>query len=478
MLPDDPPLLVKALVTFALMGSAIWTVWSWQKKKSPRPAATPPPLPPEIPTDPEAARLSPEERARLHRDVDALLGDRKNDKAFMAALNEELERLRLLGEDGSELEHMLMGYVLGMVEFPRLCSALYRARPVLLARPGDEKKVPLAVDRPDGHPYLALFTEADKAEKAFAEFPEYTRMGEMKTPDIMEIFKIVPEDSGFIINPFDPVLTVTFTPPMRASFIAAMALIDRKDETPPQPPEHDLRPIRLAVGPSPWAWRDRSHVMGGQKYRFRGLEADEELAGITKVLNENDEVILLLDFYHYARFLDDGRVLLWWEDARSETKTLCFAAFRFRDLPAIPDPMDAARRMRAEKRDSSGLPGAVEWKVACLREAGDHEIDSPEEWRDFEETLALAAHARSEGYPGMHRALFVFDWKDRRLTVLPQDWFNEGNYDFDYQGITRIARTESGEFIGEGVRLGTFVLDESGRRIGRWISENPFHMIS
>lgn len=31
--------------------------------------------------------------------------------------------------------------------------------------------------------------------------------------------------------------------------------------------------------------------------------------------------------------------------------------------------------------------------------------------------------------------------------------------------------------IGEGIRLGTFELDDSGRQVKRWLNENPFHMI-
>jgi len=239
-----------------------------------------------------------------------------------------------------------------------------------------------------------------------------------------------------------------------------------------------LQPIRLSVGPSPWAWRDRSHVMGESRYRFRDLGEEGDLSGVTTVLNEQDQVILLLDFNLYARFLDDGRVLLWWEDGDKDQKEIAFASFAFSSLKPIEDPVDSATRMRTEKAKIAGLDGIAIHRFHCFLGAGSHSVSAPTEWKDFEETLVLADHAPgSNGYDVMHRALFVFDWITSRVTVIPQDWFNNGKYDFGYQWVARIARTKSGRLIGEGIRLGTFELDDSGREVKRWLSQNPFHMI-
>lgn len=240
----------------------------------------------------------------------------------------------------------------------------------------------------------------------------------------------------------------------------------------------ESQPVRLSVGPSPWAWRDRSHLMGGRRYRFRDLGQEGNLSGVTTILNEQDQVILLLDFNLYARFLDDGRVLLWWEDGDKDQKEITFASFAFSSLKPIKDPVISATRMRAEKAKTAGLDGIATHRFRCFLGSGSHPVSAPAEWKDFEETLVLADYAPgSNGYDVMHRALFVFDWITSRVTVIPQDWFNNGKYDFEYQWVARIARTESGRLIGEGIRLGTFELDDSGREVKRWLSQNPFHMI-
>lgn len=117
-------------------------------------------------------------------------------------------------------------------------------------------------------------------------------------------------------------------------------------------------------------------------------------------------------------------------------------------------------------------------RFVCILDPGTHPIDAPPEWKDFEETLVLADHASgSNGYDVMHRALFIFSWIDSNVTVIPQDWFNNGKYDFGNHWVARIARTESGPLIGEGIRLGTFEFDASGREVKQWLSQNPFHMI-
>lgn len=218
--------------------------------------------------------------------------------------------------------------------------------------------------------------------------------------------------------------------------------------------------------------------MDGKRYRFRELPESEKLAGITTVIDEEDHVILLLDFQCYARFLDNGRALLWWADDDKDAKSIVFTDFKFSDLTSIPDPAEAARVMRNNKAKVFGLDSSKFKSFTCFREAGQYQIDSPSDWAEFEETLVLADHAPgSNGYDKMHRAVFVFDWISKKITVLPQDWFNNGNYDFGYQWIARVARKTSGVIIGEGVRLGAFELDESGRNLKRWLSKNEGHSI-
>ena len=72
--------------------------------------------------------------------------------------------------------------------------------------------------------------------------------------------------------------------------------------------------------------------------------------------------------------------------------------------------------------------------------------------------------------------LFVLCPKEGRVEVYPQDWFNEGNLDYGYQWVTRVARDSiSGKIFGEGIRISQFVLDSSLRQVEHWFSDDPFY---
>ncbi len=60
--------------------------------------------------------------------------------------------------------------------------------------------------------------------------------------------------------------------------------------------------------------------------------------------------------------------------------------------------------------------------------------------------------------------------------MVPQDWYNEGRYDFGYQWVTRVARLPNGgAIVGEGIRLGVFRLNGSNRWIAEWLVEDALY---
>lgn len=249
---------------------------------------------------------------------------------------------------------------------------------------------------------------------------------------------------------------------------------------PPLPPAQpsELQPLRLSIGPSPWAFVNRSTKAGGLAYRFRGTAPDDgKLAGLTSLQDAEGNTLLILDFQCYARILDDGTILLWRETGEKESKRIVFDSFPLSSLQRIADPLAAAAQLRESKLGVAPLPSSQHWEFMPRLDAGVHQLSPPHDWSGFEETLVLADHADSNGYDKMSRAIFAFDWRTRQVEVLPQDWFNNGNYDFGYQWVTRVARRSDGSIVGEGIRLGTFELDSTNRNIKMWTRENPFHMI-
>ena len=70
-------------------------------------------------------------------------------------------------------------------------------------------------------------------------------------------------------------------------------------------------------------------------------------------------------------------------------------------------------------------------------------------------------------------ALYVVYLQARLVEVLPQKWFTASQYQVGKQWITRAARDpESHRIFGECFGAGSFLLEEDGCRLERWIEKN------
>jgi hypothetical protein len=148
------------------------------------------------------------------------------------------------------------------------------------------------------------------------------------------------------------------------------------------------------------------------------------------------------------------------------------------NLIVISDPVSEAREMRQQKEGVRGLRTYTPFSISCWLAEGVHKINPPAEFLPFEETLVLGDHhPGGDSYAKMFRSIFAFDWGKEQVQVFPQDWFNESNYDFGYQWITRVERRPDGRIVGDGIRLGSFELDETNKRVKRWTSQDPFYML-
>jgi hypothetical protein len=96
----------------------------------------------------------------------------------------------------------------------------------------------------------------------------------------------------------------------------------------------------------------------------------------------------------------------------------------------------------------------------------------PELSRVDELIIPTSYKAMSEDDPAF--ALFVVYLQAGLVEVLPQKWFTSAQYRVGAQWITRAARDpESHRILGECFGVGSFLLDESGCRLERWIEKKP-----
>jgi hypothetical protein len=163
----------------------------------------------------------------------------------------------------------------------------------------------------------------------------------------------------------------------------------------------------------------------------------------------------------------------------SEVPRVTFVILQLHKLRPYGDANAVAEEMRVAKRRLSfdgGDPVAFEFRTDIS--AGSHWVSPPAAFQALPETLVLGDYGPEAGnhFDKMFRAIFAFDFKAGRVTVLPQRWFNEGSYDFGYQWITRVQREQkTGQIVGEGIRLGNFRLDPSATQIQEWLHKDVFY---
>jgi len=230
----------------------------------------------------------------------------------------------------------------------------------------------------------------------------------------------------------------------------------------------------LPLGPSPWGFINHTVRVHKKSYQFKQTAPDSDLGGLISLQSSTDSTLLVLDFYCYARILEDGTTLLW----RGTENKIAFDCFSLSSLQPLEDPLAIAQTVHEEKIGHSPLSVSQHWEFSThLAAEKPHSLDLPYDWSQFNETLILADHSDSTRIEPRGRAIFAFDWSKRQVEVFRQDWFNHGNYDFGYQWITRIVRRPDGVIVGDGIRLGSFELDSSNCQIKRWLSEDPFYRI-
>jgi len=127
----------------------------------------------------------------------------------------------------------------------------------------------------------------------------------------------------------------------------------------------------------------------------------------------------------------------------------------------------------------SRVPGPSPWYLERRgTEIHTVTVTIPDAFREAGELLVVApstAGGRRESGYETHLRLWILDLARGHLQIIPQDWFNNGAYDYGYQWVARFARLRlAGDIVGEAIRLGVFRLDQSHRQIAACVTEDLF----
>lgn len=226
-----------------------------------------------------------------------------------------------------------------------------------------------------------------------------------------------------------------------------------------------------APGPTPWYIAAGTRQIPSNRGLLTWWDATSgaKQGGGKKALTTPDgKALALFNYYCHVKLLDHRRLLAWTTNTPYPPNLVYFRVLDIDQLVAIQDVENACGEM-----DASGLRWlAMGGDVASITvpvnlEAGTTLWEFPPQMHVLDELLILCH--------GTETSLWIIRPREGAVDVYPQDWFNHGDYDFGYQWLTRVARDpETGEIVGDGIRMEFFVLDDSFRqlstkRLRRWL---------
>lgn len=250
------------------------------------------------------------------------------------------------------------------------------------------------------------------------------------------------------------------------------------------------RVLYNAPGPSPWYLRGRDSQIIYQNNKLSWVSAGDHDPFCGKVyLQENKNgafplTLLLLNFHCLAYpFPPNNLLIVHTTTMNDRYNSLRLLYLTVSQLKPVVNLEEACLRM-SEKKEAVFAETSldVSMDIPLNLKPGKNRVDFVSPFSQLPELLILANSTYGQAYMPKdsqvesNLALFIIKPSESTIRVVMQDWFNKGAYDFGYQWPTRIARDpESGKLFGEGIRLGSFILNEEGNQIEAWLAEDSFY---
>ncbi len=227
--------------------------------------------------------------------------------------------------------------------------------------------------------------------------------------------------------------------------------------------------LARTIGPAPWYWEIFPTItaLSGKRFSWTHHGDEGALAYVVSLAPEDepDQPILALNTYCRPFLVPPDRLGIWCPEG-SNLRFACFDPGRMKsfDLAEI-----AGWFKQSSERIYAATEPICDFEVSAALKPGMHKIEAPEALQTIEELIAPTSCTASEpDDPDM--ALFVFYFHAGLVEVLPQLWFTHGKRD-GYEWITRAARDrQSHRIFGDGIRISSFLLQEDGMHLERWLS--------
>lgn len=248
------------------------------------------------------------------------------------------------------------------------------------------------------------------------------------------------------------------------------------DKTISEETRNVLDALNKVPGPSPWYL----YKMGPKIPTNYGITWWEE-AG--KSGNKAGQLILeggsnnlaVFNFYNWVQALEDSLLLVWNQKKieKGPTAPVNLLIFDCNLFKPIDNPEEIYEIMAKQELFiyyKEGLKYKIDIPTTDIK--GVFKLGFPEPLKTIDELLILAHSSAIGEFTWEKNNLCIISIKPKEGTYefYPQDWFNNGRYDYGYEWVTRVAREpKSKKICGSGVKIRSFILDETNRNIEKYL---------
>jgi hypothetical protein len=229
--------------------------------------------------------------------------------------------------------------------------------------------------------------------------------------------------------------------------------------------------LQRTVGPAPWYWKTFQPFVSkaGQRFTWTHHGSEGSLGYLVSLglEQEPNKPRLALNTYCRAFFIDPNYLGIWCPEGGA-IRVLCFdpddlKAFDFSEIAGWFKP--------SPERIYAATPPIAEFEVPAFLPEGTHKIEVPSEMQTIHELIVPTSY-KAEGVNDAAFAIYVLYPHAGLVEVLPQQWFTGAQYEVGKQWIPRAARDlETHRIFGECFGVGTFILQEDGKRLDEWIDK-------
>jgi hypothetical protein len=229
--------------------------------------------------------------------------------------------------------------------------------------------------------------------------------------------------------------------------------------------------LARTIGPTPWYWKTFPQVISvaGQRFAWTHHGSEGPLGYVVSLglVQEADKSRVALNTYCRPFFVPPSHLGIWCPEGRSIRLT-CFDPDQLKgfDLAEI-----AGWFKQSSERIYAATAPIADFEIPLGLDAGMHKIEVPAELRSVDELIVPTSYpAKGDDDPAF--ALYICYPQAGLVEVLPQKWFTASQYQVGKQWITRAARDpESHRIFGECFGVGSFLLEDDGRRLDEWIEK-------